>query len=329
MNPSLPNPASWELVTNPKLREAAADQGPPSALQHLLLLLAERTGLTLSLDDYAGVFEAMPQLRLPISFQRHHAALCTLAKSTQKGLAACVLHKYSVVSVLKRRRRALCGMCPWGLIECAEPITYQGRVVAALFYGSFVLRRRQCEAQARLNAACGRLAVPPRPHAEAWASLPCLNLEQLARLKREAARCRLVIEGLIEACNPPILQSSAYDAFHDHQPYPELVRRAMAIIHANPAAPWSIKTLAGRLGCHPDYLGRTFQRATGEKLVAFVHRARVERAQALLRTGRFSIADVARQCGFREASHFHRVFRGVAGLPPGEFARRPAAAPKC
>ncbi|HVW71272.1 MAG TPA: AraC family transcriptional regulator [Steroidobacteraceae bacterium] len=54
-------------------------------------------------------------------------------------------------------------------------------------------------------------------------------------------------------------------------------------------------------------------------------RVRLERARDLLsdpRSARTSIGDVAARCGFAEASHFARCFRGSFGVAPSDYRRR-------
>src|SRR5438034_5599094 len=107
------------------------------------MLLKSRTGMRISVDDYCNVFCTIPQLSLSMEFQRHRSPLCNLAKQTEPGLWNCVGNKRKVVGILKRRGRAMCGMCHMGLSECVEPIMYRDRFAAALYFGPFVVVEQQ------------------------------------------------------------------------------------------------------------------------------------------------------------------------------------------
>jgi AraC-like DNA-binding protein len=83
-------------------------------------------------------------------------------------------------------------------------------------------------------------------------------------------------------------------------------------------------TLAGDLGISARYLHYLFaKRATtfGRELA----RVRLERARDLLSDPRckdLPIGEVAARCGFAEASHFARCFRGSCGVSPTDYRRR-------
>jgi AraC family transcriptional activator of tynA and feaB len=82
--------------------------------------------------------------------------------------------------------------------------------------------------------------------------------------------------------------------------------------------------IAGDLGISARYLHYLFaQRSTtfGRELV----RVRLERARDLLNDRRckeLPIGEIAARCGFAEASHFARCFRGGFGLAPSDFRRQ-------
>lgn len=69
---------------------------------------------------------------------------------------------------------------------------------------------------------------------------------------------------------------------------------------------------------------RTLYRVFGSDGVArYLRRIRIERAQAmLLDSPHRPIAAVATACGFESESGFHRAFRALTGLSPGEYRRQ-------
>lgn len=84
----------------------------------------------------------------------------------------------------------------------------------------------------------------------------------------------------------------------------------------------AVKFIARRLECSPDYLSHVFHRETGETLIHYINRQRVNGAlEALASTGK-SIAEIATVCGFSDAGYFTRVFRKLAGLTPGDYRKQ-------
>lgn len=76
--------------------------------------------------------------------------------------------------------------------------------------------------------------------------------------------------------------------------------------------------LAAAAGVSRFHLIRVFQRRYGLTPFAYQRNRRIEKARAVLRTGR-SIADAASAAGFADRSHLGRSFRAVMGSTPGEY----------
>lgn len=87
--------------------------------------------------------------------------------------------------------------------------------------------------------------------------------------------------------------------------------------------------LAAQRGISRRYLHLLFARA-GTTFGGELMRLRLEAAHRLLsdpRCDALTVTDIASRCGFTEASHFARRFRGAYGAGPLEFRRRRAGAP--
>jgi len=67
---------------------------------------------------------------------------------------------------------------------------------------------------------------------------------------------------------------------------------------------------------HPVHLAAAFRRHFGCTPGAYLRRARVERAAAMLKR-RLSLAEVALRCGFADQSHMTHAFRRTLGVTPG------------
>lgn len=108
----------------------------------------------------------------------------------------------------------------------------------------------------------------------------------------------------------------------------DLAERAATYIAANLADPdLTTSTIARALGYSPDHLERVFRAAYRNTLVQHIHRSRVVRARALLRSVDWPVERVALATGFRDHRYFVRVFRRYADVSPGTF--RSLYPPRC
>jgi AraC family transcriptional regulator len=87
------------------------------------------------------------------------------------------------------------------------------------------------------------------------------------------------------------------------------------------AAPPSLAALASDAGVHPVHVARVFRRHHGESIGDHVRRLKVLRAFEQLPDRRRGLAEIAQDAGFTDQSHLTRVFRRVAGRPPGAVRR--------
>ncbi|MEY2689048.1 MAG: hypothetical protein RL375_3246, partial [Pseudomonadota bacterium] len=78
----------------------------------------------------------------------------------------------------------------------------------------------------------------------------------------------------------------------------------------------SVRRLGEQSGCSADHLSHRFRAATGEHLVAYVNRLRMERAAHLLAETDLAVKEVAWACGFASASYFIRTFRSHHAATP-------------
>ncbi len=303
--------------------DPVAERDTASTIERLFQLVRSQTGMPISLSDFTGVFDTFDELRASPWLREHSSPVCARAKSTQVGLEHCVAQKGRVVTIFHRRRRPMCGTCPWGLTEIVEPIYLQHLVVGAVFYGPFVIREDEADARRRLASTCRQLALQSNPYTRAFKQVVRVDRSDLPRHCRDARRLRQLVEDLIRTWNVPIpslIQRTAHGEPVAMQ-YPDLVLRAMRIIHADPTAPLTVGRLADRLGCHPNHLSQTFTRSTGKRLTRYLQEQRIDRAKAMLLSGRYPIWEIAGLCGFKEVTHFSRAFRRLIGIPPGQYRK--------
>lgn len=98
--------------------------------------------------------------------------------------------------------------------------------------------------------------------------------------------------------------------------------RALSSFHADPAAPWSLESLARQAGLSRSAFAARFTDLTGESPIGYVTAWRMDLAARLVRDGSLPLSRVAERVGYRSEAAFNRAFRRAHGLTPGAFARR-------
>lgn len=98
-----------------------------------------------------------------------------------------------------------------------------------------------------------------------------------------------------------------------------LVRAARHHVAQHLDAPLSLDALARDLLTSRSRLCAAFRAETGESLGAYIARARVERAEQLLRVGSLSVGEVARAVGYPRASSFTVAFERARGCSPSAW----------
>ena len=108
----------------------------------------------------------------------------------------------------------------------------------------------------------------------------------------------------------------------------KVIDRVCRSIDRQLAAPYSahrigLGAIAASLGISAGHLSRTFRQSKGMTFERYVMVRRVERAKRLLLEPTSTVAQVAEQCGFSDATYLSRVFRLIAGCAPSQYARSP------
>ncbi|WP_410654737.1 AraC family transcriptional regulator [Amycolatopsis sp. lyj-112] len=101
-----------------------------------------------------------------------------------------------------------------------------------------------------------------------------------------------------------------------------LVGDALRLLHAEPAAPWTVASLAEQTGVSRSTLAKRFADLVGEPPLTYLTRWRMTLAADLLveRTAS-TVADIARTVGYSDPFGFSAAFKRVRGVNPSEFRR--------
>ncbi|MCL7378227.1 AraC family transcriptional regulator [Streptomyces sp. 35G-GA-8] len=101
-----------------------------------------------------------------------------------------------------------------------------------------------------------------------------------------------------------------------------VVGDALRLLHAEPAAPWTVTALAERTGVSRSTLAKRFADLVGEPPLTYLTRWRMTLAADLLvEQEAATVAEIARAVGYSDPFGFSAAFKRVRGANPSEFRR--------
>jgi len=99
------------------------------------------------------------------------------------------------------------------------------------------------------------------------------------------------------------------------------VTRALELLRADPAKPWTVDKLARAVGLSRAAFARRFAAVTGRSPRRFTSELRLALAASWLESTDDSLAEVAARVGYASEFAFSRAFKRMHGLAPGSFRR--------
>lgn len=82
----------------------------------------------------------------------------------------------------------------------------------------------------------------------------------------------------------------------------------------------NISTIADFIHKNPKYISRIFKECTGEGILEYVNRIRINKAKEIIATRRYSAEEVGEMVGYASNQTFRRAFIKIVGMPPGKYA---------
>jgi AraC-like DNA-binding protein len=104
--------------------------------------------------------------------------------------------------------------------------------------------------------------------------------------------------------------------------YARFLEAVQAIHRMHPKPGLTVADIAQALHVSRSWLYKLFHRQLGYGPQTFLRRYRVDRAKELILQGHHPMKTIARDTGFADVYTFSRTFKQVAGVPPGQYARR-------
>jgi AraC family transcriptional regulator, alkane utilization regulator len=98
-----------------------------------------------------------------------------------------------------------------------------------------------------------------------------------------------------------------------------VVADALVLIHADPAAAWTVTSLARRVAVSRSVLADRFRQAMGVSPKRYLTEWRLQLAADLLYESTLSLADLAGRVGYESEAAFSRAFKRHLGAPPAAW----------
>jgi AraC-like DNA-binding protein len=102
------------------------------------------------------------------------------------------------------------------------------------------------------------------------------------------------------------------------------VATALAALHADPARPWTLSSLASAAGLSRAAFAARFTGRFGEPAMRYLLALRMQRAKTLLRHQQATVHAVATQVGYQSGVAFAAAFKRETGTSPGAYRRSAA-----
>jgi AraC-like DNA-binding protein len=99
------------------------------------------------------------------------------------------------------------------------------------------------------------------------------------------------------------------------------VGKSLALMHSNPAHPWTVDELSERVGLSRSALAERFTGFVGAPPMQYLTRWRLQLAADLLRTGQRQVGQIASDVGYESEAAFNRAFKRELGVTPAAWRR--------
>ncbi|TXK77370.1 response regulator [Paenibacillus sp. N3.4] len=106
-----------------------------------------------------------------------------------------------------------------------------------------------------------------------------------------------------------------------HQPRPE-IQAVKKIIEEKYSTSLKMSDLAKEVNFTEPYLSSLFKKETGETMIDYMIRMRMQKARELLKLPHIKIYEVADSIGYSDPNYFAKLFKKIEGIYPQEYRKR-------
>ena len=150
-----------------------------------------------------------------------------------------------------------------------------------------------------------------------------MNFEQVGY------RAAALLDRMMKGSKPPkfpelvplntLIPRQSTDSYAAENP---TVSRALRFMSENAHHPIKVADVANHIGVNRRSLERQFKESLKKSIAGEITRLRLARAKRRLVESTTPLKTLARDCGFRNADHLHKVFTRVEGTTPSQYRRQ-------
>ena len=165
------------------------------------------------------------------------------------------------------------------------------------------------------KGACARRQLQPGEPEELEALI--LRLEQ--ELQTPAPGRKLAVDALMTLLTVMLLRASEAPRSEQRTGASLLVAKALRFVDLHALEGISLSDVARHVARSPAHLAALVKDETGETVGGWIMRARMTQCRQLLIHTDETIERIADRCGFASPSHFHRAFKKMHQMTPGQW----------
>jgi transcriptional regulator GlxA family with amidase domain len=102
----------------------------------------------------------------------------------------------------------------------------------------------------------------------------------------------------------------------------ETVLKAQEFIELNPTESYTVDSICGQFNVGRRTFERRFKKCTGNSILEYVQRVKVEFAKKQLEAGRKSVKEIIYETGYNDIDAFRKVFKKITDLSPVDYRKK-------
>lgn len=274
--------------------------------------MAKATKLACITVDYTGT---------PVTAHSRCTDFCALVRNHSEYKYLCEKCDSRGGLEAARNKKPYTYVCHMGVVDVAIPIIYNGLYVGAVMCGQILLPDADKEKIEKIFAK--QSLVDFTENAKSF-------YDKLTVMSKEDLDANVSLINYLSnyRLSSVLSKSDGSEILPENQTFRRINKNASIIqpainyINENFSKPVKLQTLASLCDVSASYFSKLFKKVTGENLVEYLNKLRIERGKHELLTTNKSVQTVAKDIGFDDSGYFIKVFKAATGYTPNAFRDR-------
>lgn len=146
--------------------------------------------------------------------------------------------------------------------------------------------------------------------------------EKISQIKLEDVKRHTTINELYIFIKALISEIVASLAEHQQSEGSAIISKAIGFCKSNLATDITLDIVSEHISMNKSYFSFLFKKETGENFWDYLTKMRIGKAKELLLNTNLKIYGIAETVGYKNASHFGKIFKEQVGVTPAEFKER-------